>query len=60
MNTKKSKYFKILSLRSEAVFLEDIINNENPIFKTWFVEHNTGKAKRNGEHDIVGDNVTEW
>jgi len=59
LNTKKSKHFKILSLRSETVFLEDIIDNENPIFKTRFVEHSTGKAKRNGEHDIVGDNIKE-
>jgi len=59
LNTKKSKYFKILFLRSEAVFLEDVINKENPIFKTWFVKHSTGKAKRNGEHGIVEDNIKE-
>jgi hypothetical protein len=59
LNAKNSKYVKVLSLRSDAIFLEDIINNENPIFKAWFVDHSTGKAKGNGEHGIVGDNRTE-
>ena len=50
----------MLSLRSDALFLEDIIRNENLIFIAWFVEHSTGKVKRNGDHGIVGDNRTAW
>jgi len=41
-------------------FLEDVINNENQIFKTWFVDHSTGMTKRNSVHGIVEDNKMEW
>lgn len=59
LKAKKSKYIKMLSLRSEEIFLEDVINKENQTFKTWFVDHSTGMAKLNGVHGIVEDNKME-
>jgi hypothetical protein len=59
LKAKKSKYFKILSLHIEEIFLEDVINYENQIFKTWFVDYSIGMAKRNGVPGIVEDNEME-
>jgi hypothetical protein len=72
LKAKKSKYVKILSLRSEAIFLEDIIKTRTRFSRPglWIIalERQNGMVsmvflettKRNDEHGTVGENKKEW